>query len=74
MRRKLQEYFTSGTRLAWLIDRRKKLVEVYTSPIDKVELSADQVLDGGIVLPDFRVALTSLFAPPPRPRRRGNHN
>ena len=38
-------------------------MEVYTSATEKKVLSARQSLDGGDVLPGFRLALTRLFAP-----------
>jgi Uma2 family endonuclease len=61
--RKLREYFASGTQLAWVVLPKKKIVEVYTSAAEKKVLSARQSLDGGEVLPGFRLALSRLFAP-----------
>jgi Uma2 family endonuclease len=61
--RKLREYFASGTRLAWIVQPRTRSVEVYTSATEKKVLSARQSLDGGDVLPGFRLSLTRLFAP-----------
>ena len=61
--RKLREYFASGTRLAWIVQPRTRTVEVYTSATEKQVLSIKQSLDGGDVLPGFRLALTRLFTP-----------
>jgi Uma2 family endonuclease len=71
---KLSEYFKAGVRLAWVIDPRQRTVKVHTSPKDATELSENDVLDGGAVLPGFRLALKDLFArvpaAPARPKRR----
>ncbi len=61
--RKLREYFASGTRLAWVVQPKTRTVEVYTSATDKKVLSGRQSLDGGDVLPGFRLSLARLFAP-----------
>ena len=62
MRRKLREYFQVGVRLVWLIDPATRSAEVYTSPRKKTTLTANQALDGGTVLPGFRLTLQKLFA------------
>lgn len=61
--RKLREYFASGTRLAWIVQPKTRTVEVYTSATEKKVLSIRLSLDGGDVLPGFRLSLTRLFAP-----------
>jgi Uma2 family endonuclease len=63
MDRKLGEYFANGTRLAWLVYPKKRIVDVYTSPTQKRRLTSRQTLDGGEVLPGFRCSLTMLFGP-----------
>lgn len=60
--RKLHEYFRSGTRLAWVIDPRKRIVRVYTAPDQSQPLTEDQDLDGGDVLPGLSLSLRELFA------------
>jgi Uma2 family endonuclease len=62
MRRKLREYFKVGVRLVWLIDPAMHTAEVYTSPRKKRIITADGSLDGGKVLPGFRLSLQELFA------------
>jgi Uma2 family endonuclease len=61
--RKLREYFASGTRLAWVVHPKTETVEVYTSAAKKRTLRQGQSLDGGDVLPGFRLPLRRLFAP-----------
>ena len=61
MRRKVREYFASRARLAWLIDPATRTAHVYTSPAEFTEVAADGELDGGELLPGFRVSLADLF-------------
>jgi Uma2 family endonuclease len=61
MDRKLRDYFFAGVRLVWVVDHRKRRVTVYTSPDDLVRVSADRPLDGGDVLPGFRLPVRTLF-------------
>ena len=58
---KLTEYFASGCRLAWLLYPKTRTVRAYTSPDAHRELSADDTLDGGDVLPGFAVRVGDLF-------------
>jgi Uma2 family endonuclease len=61
MARKLQEYFRAGVRLVWYIDPRTRTAQVYTSPDDAHRVREDDALDGGAVLPGFRLTLRELF-------------
>jgi Uma2 family endonuclease len=68
MQQKLHEYFANGSRLVWYVYHLpRNEVRVYTSPQDCSVLAADQVLDGGDVLPGFRLELSELFAEPEEP-------
>jgi len=68
MQEKLEEYFAGGSQLVWYVYHRpRKEVRVYTSPQQCSVLAADQVLDGGAVLPGFRLELCELFAEPEEP-------
>jgi Uma2 family endonuclease len=68
MERKRREYFDQGTRLVWLVDPRTKAVEVFTSPEESTVLQIGETLDGGDVLPGFKLKLGKLFG---RGRKRG---
>jgi Uma2 family endonuclease len=70
MRRKLQEYFQVGVRLVWFIKPATRTAEVYTSPRKKTTIPADGLLEGGSVLPGFRLSLQELFARAGRQRSR----
>lgn len=72
MERKLKEYFFAGVRLVWYIDIKKRTADVYTSPDQGETVTGEQSLDGGEVLPGFRLPLRKLFArlAPPAARKR----
>jgi Uma2 family endonuclease len=59
--RKLHEYFRSGTRLAWVVDPRKRIVRVHTAPDQFRLLTEDQSLDGSEVLPGLSLSLREVF-------------
>lgn len=58
---KLEEYFDAGVRLVWIVVPQKQVVYVYESPKQIKVLSREDELDGGIVLPGFRLPLQELF-------------
>lgn len=62
MDRKLGELFSAGTKLAWLIDPAAQTAKVYTSRKRFKLLDATGTLDGGKVLPGFKLSLAHLFA------------
>jgi Uma2 family endonuclease len=61
MKRKRREYFRAGTRLVWEIDPRKRTADVYTSTDDVIHLDDTGTLEGGSVLPGFRMLLKPWF-------------
>ena len=58
---KIADYFAAGSQLVWLIDLETKTVEVYTAPGECRRVKASQSLDGGAVLPGFKLPLKELF-------------
>ena len=58
---KVSEYFEAGSRLVWIIDPETHTAEVYTAPDECRRLKATQSLDGGDVLPGFKLPLKQLF-------------
>ncbi|MBO0698283.1 MAG: Uma2 family endonuclease [Zavarzinella sp.] len=62
MTRKRREYFKAGTTLVWQVYPKTRTVEVYTSPTRFHTLGIDDTLDGGTLLPGFRLPLRTLFA------------
>lgn len=60
---KIKEYFAAGVRLVWVAVPEVAQVQVYESATAARVLDLDQELDGGNVLPDFHVALATIFPP-----------
>lgn len=55
-------YLANGVKLVWLIYSEKRLIEVYHADGEIEILNEDDVLDGGDVLPGFRLSLNTVFA------------
>jgi Uma2 family endonuclease len=72
MRRKLGEYFRAGARLVWFIDPDARTVQVFTGRDEVKSLTEKDTLDGGRLLPGFRLSLKLLFARVPKARTRKN--
>jgi Uma2 family endonuclease len=58
---KLEEYFRAGTRLVWVVYPPTSKVYAYDSPSSVRILALGDDLDGGAVLPGFRLPLATLF-------------
>jgi Uma2 family endonuclease len=58
---KVREYFQAGVQLVWVVFPAEQQVYVYESPTKIRILSRVEELDGGSVLPGFRLPLTALF-------------
>jgi Uma2 family endonuclease len=64
MARKLTDYFAAGVRLVWYVYPDRCEVEVYEAADKCVTVKAQDTLDGGQVLPGFRLPLATLFTQP----------
>ncbi len=62
MAAKRRDYFTAGVELVWEFDPDSRSVAVYTSLNDMRTLKSTNTLDGGTVLPGFKLALADVFA------------
>ena len=58
---KIREYFEAGVRRAWVIYVHESLVYEYDSPRSIRVFGKEDSLDGGEVIPGFRLALDELF-------------
>ncbi len=58
---KLEEYFTVGAKLIWVLDPRRQCLHVYRSLTDLDLLTEKDTLTGGEVLPGFQVPVAELF-------------
>ncbi|HEV3260897.1 MAG TPA: Uma2 family endonuclease, partial [Gemmataceae bacterium] len=70
MARKRREYFAGGARLVWEVDPEKRTVRVYTSASRSTILREGDTLEGGRVLPGFRLSLRQWFTRAGRRRSR----
>jgi Uma2 family endonuclease len=59
---KVNFYFAAGSRAVWVFNPKRRTVAVYRSPFDVRILSEQETLEGGDVLPQFRLELAKLFA------------
>ncbi len=63
LREKAQYYLLNGTRLVWIWDTAKRYVIALT-PDDEQIFLEHETLDGGDVLPGFRLPLQDIFGDP----------
>jgi Uma2 family endonuclease len=61
LEQKIAEYFRAGVQLVWVVHPTRSKVHVYQSPTQITVLSKNDVLDGGMVVPGFRLVLAELF-------------
>lgn len=61
LRAKMQEYIDNGARLGWLIDPKKRKVEIYRALREVEILENPETLSGEDVLPGFVLNLNSIF-------------
>ena len=59
---KIAEYFRAGVQLVWVVYPMQSKIHVYSAPTQIAVLTRNDVLDGGPVVPGFRLALAELFA------------
>src|SRR5574340_858459 len=64
MDRKLADYFAAGVRQVWYVDPAAREVRVYVAADRLTVLGESHAIDGGDVLPGFRLELGQLFAEP----------
>jgi Uma2 family endonuclease len=60
---KVVDYLTAGTRLIWVVDPHTRTVIVYGSRDESRLLTLGDDLEGGEILPGFRIAIADLFEP-----------
>jgi Uma2 family endonuclease len=57
------EYFQAGVRLVWVLSPKPRFAHVYESPVRVSLITESDALEGGNVLPGFRLPLHRLFDP-----------
>ncbi len=65
---KLREYFAAGVRIVWYVNPPTRTARVYTSPETWTDISPDGAMEGGDILPGFRLGMRDWFD---RAERRG---
>ena len=58
---KVRDYFGSGVRQVWIVYPVEQMVYVYRSVAEVSILQLGQDLDGGDVLPGFRISVANLL-------------
>jgi Uma2 family endonuclease len=58
---KVREYFQAGAQLVWVVFPAEQLVYVHSSPVRIQVLTREEELDGGSVVPGFRLPVAALF-------------
>jgi Uma2 family endonuclease len=58
---KIREYFQAGVLRVWVVYPVERLVYIYQSPRKNIILGEGDDLDGGDLLPGFRLSLAELF-------------
>ncbi len=58
---KVERYQRAGVQLIWVVDPRRRSVAVHTLGQEPTTLSDIDELDGGAVLPGFRIAVWDIF-------------
>jgi Uma2 family endonuclease len=59
---KIDEYFRVGVQIVWVVRPMQSMIHVYTSPTQITVLTKADTLDGGAVVPGFRLPLAELFS------------
>jgi Uma2 family endonuclease len=62
LEQKIADYFRVGVELVWVVHPTLSKIHVYQSLTQISVLSRNEVLDGGTVVPGFKLALAELFA------------
>jgi Uma2 family endonuclease len=65
VQRKIHEYFDAGVSKVWVVYPEQKNIYVYTSPTKIQVLQLGDELDGGDLLPGFKLPLSALFEDDP---------
>jgi Uma2 family endonuclease len=61
MRINVHEYFQSGVRIVWMLDPGTRTLRVYDAPDRFRQLTAEDMVDAGELLPDFAAKVSEFF-------------
>ncbi|MCY4525824.1 MAG: Uma2 family endonuclease [Anaerolineaceae bacterium] len=61
LREKARRYLQHGTQMVWLVDMDERALEIHRAGDAPQTLTGDAVIEGGALLPGFRVSVLDLF-------------
>ena len=61
LRKKAEYYLAHGTQMVWIVNPKKRLIDVYRAGADVEILTDTDTLDGGDLLPGFSLSVAALF-------------
>ena len=64
---RIDDYFKAGVELVWVVDPQERSVWVHNTPTRRRVIRESDELDGGAVLPGFRLSVSELFAAAAKP-------
>ena len=64
LRAKAERYLAHGTQMVWLVDTDARSLELHRADAPPQTLRGDDLIDGGAVLPGFRLPVSDLFPDP----------
>jgi Uma2 family endonuclease len=70
MERKLRDYFAAGVRQVWSIYPKTESAFIYTSRTEFTSIKSNEALQGGDVLPGFKLPLAKLFERVAKPKKK----
>ncbi len=59
---KVSEWLHAGSELVWVVSPKSRTVTIHRSATDIVVLTEKDILEGGEVLPSFRIPIAEIFA------------
>jgi Uma2 family endonuclease len=62
LQKKIALYFRAGTRQVWIVYPRARAVYVYTAEDQVTIHTGESVIEGGDLLPNFRLPISQIFA------------
>jgi len=58
---KAKHWLSAGAKLVWVVDPKRRTVNVYRSLTEIFEIIESDILDGGDVVPGFQLAVADIF-------------
>ena len=62
LRRRIEEYHAAGTRVVWVLDTRRRRVEVHRPGVAQLSLEGEDRLDSGGLMPGLALTASAVFS------------